>query len=40
MTKKLILAAATAVAGLLAYRKVAAERSEQDLWAEATDPID
>ena len=40
MTKKLLIAAAAAVGGLLAYRKVAAERSERDLWAEATDPID
>lgn len=38
--KKLILAAAAALAGLVAYRKVSAERTEQDLWAEATDPID
>ena len=40
MTKKLLVAAAAAVAGLFAYRKVSAERSEQDLWAEATDPIE
>ncbi len=38
--KRMLLAAAAAAAGLLAYRKVTAERAEQDLWAEATDPID
>ena len=38
--KKLMVAAVAAVAGLVAYRKVSAERTEQDLWAEATDPID
>ena len=38
--KKLLVAVAAAAAGLLAYRRVAAERGEQDLWAEATDPID
>ena len=37
MSKKLLLVAA-AVGGLLAYRRMTAERSEQDLWAEATDP--
>ena len=40
MSKKLLVAAVAAVAGLVAYKKFAAERSEQDLWAEATDPID
>jgi hypothetical protein len=38
MSKKLLLAAAAAVGGLLAYRKVTGQRTEQDLWAEATDP--
>jgi len=38
--KKLLLAALTVVGGLLAYRKVQADRAEQDLWTEATDPVD
>ena len=38
MSKKLIAAAVAAVGGLLAYKKVVADReAEQDLWAEATD---
>ena len=39
MSKKLLVVAMAAVGGLLAYRKVTAERGERDLWAEATDPI-
>lgn len=39
MPKKLLVAAMAAAAGLLAYRKITAERGERDLWAEATDPI-
>lgn len=35
--KKLLLAAAVVGGALIAYRKAAAERSEGDLWAEATD---
>ena len=35
---KLVAAAVAAVGGLLAYRKVVADRvAEQDLWAEVTD---
>ena len=38
MSKKLIAVAIAAVGGLLAYRKVVADReAEQDLWAEVTD---
>lgn len=38
MPKKLLAAAVAAVGGLLAYRKVMADReAEQDLWAEVTD---
>ena len=38
MSKKLIAAARAAVGGLLAYKKVVADReAEQDLWAEVTD---
>ena len=36
--KKLLIAAAIVGGALIAYRKAAAERSEGDLWAEATDP--
>jgi hypothetical protein len=39
MSKKLLLAAAAAIGGLLAYKKVSAGRDEQDLWAEATDKV-
>ena len=35
---KLVAAAIAAIGGLLAYRKVIADRAaEQDLWAEVTD---
>jgi len=38
MSKKLLAAAVAALGGLLAYRKVMADRdAEQDLWAEVTD---
>ncbi len=38
MTKKLEVAAEAAVGGLIAYKKVVADReAEQDLWAEVTD---
>jgi hypothetical protein len=37
MSKKLLVVAAAAIGGLLAYRKVNADRGERDLWAEATD---
>jgi hypothetical protein len=36
--KKLLVLAAAA-AGLAAWRKVQADRAEQDLWAEATDRV-
>ncbi len=40
MPKKLLVAAVAAVGGLLAYRKVVADReAEQGLWSEASDPI-
>ena len=35
----LVLAASTAAAGVAAWRKVQADRAEQDLWAEATDTV-
>jgi hypothetical protein len=37
--KKLLLAAVATAGGLALWRKVSASRSEQDLWAEATDPV-
>ena len=38
MPRKLIVLALAAVGGVLAYRKVAADKAaEQDLWAEVTD---
>jgi|tagenome__1003787_1003787.scaffolds.fasta_scaffold20967371_1 hypothetical protein len=40
MNKKLLVAAAVAVGGVLALKKAAADRTaEQDLWAEATDRV-
>jgi hypothetical protein len=37
--KKLITTAAAVAGGLALWRKVKRDRAEQDLWAEATDPI-
>jgi hypothetical protein len=38
MSKKLLVAVLAAVGGVVAYRKVVADReAEQDLWAEVTD---
>ena len=37
--RKLAAAAVALVGGLVAYRKLQADRAEQDLWAEATDPV-
>ncbi len=37
--KKLLVVAVATVVGLLAWRKVQADQSEQDLWAEATDTV-
>jgi hypothetical protein len=38
MSKKLLLAVIAAVGGVVAYRKLLADReAEQDLWAEVTD---
>ena len=36
LVKKLIVLALAAVAGYLVYRKISADRAEQDLWNEAT----
>ncbi|HEX6577984.1 MAG TPA: DLW-39 family protein [Jiangellaceae bacterium] len=37
--KKLLFTALVAVAGYLGYKRVQADKAEQDLWAEATDPV-
>ena len=37
--KKLLLVALVAVGGFLVYRQVQADKAEQDLWTEATDPV-
>jgi hypothetical protein len=37
--KKLFVVAAAAAAGLALWRKVEADRAEQALWAEVTDPV-
>jgi hypothetical protein len=38
MSKKVLALAVAAVGGLIAYRKVVADReAERDLWAEVTD---
>lgn len=37
--KKVLVVAAAAVTGVLAWRKVQAGQAEQDLWAEATDEV-
>jgi hypothetical protein len=37
--KKVLLAALVGAAGYLGYKKMQAAREEQDLWAEATDPV-
>ena len=39
MFKKLLILALAIVGGFLAYRQVQSDRSEQDLWSEATDPV-
>ncbi len=37
--KKLLLALSLAGAGYAAWRKMEADKAEQDLWAEATDTV-
>ena len=40
MPKKLITLALAALGGLMLRRQLATRRTEQDLWTEATDPVD
>jgi hypothetical protein len=37
--KKLLAVLALGAAGFAVYRKVAADKAEQALWAEVTDPV-
>jgi hypothetical protein len=39
LVKKIVLAAIAAVGGALAFKKIKSGKDEQDLWAEATDPV-
>ncbi len=39
MKGKLIVGAAVAAAAWLGYKRLQADKAEQDLWAEATDPV-
>ena len=38
--KKILLLAAVAAVGFVAYRQISANRAEEDLWQEATAPAD
>lgn len=37
--KKILITALVAVAGYVGYRRYQSGQEEQDLWAEATDPV-
>jgi hypothetical protein len=39
INKKFLFSALVAIAGYLGYKRIQADRAEQDLWAEATDPV-
>ena len=39
MAKKALLVAIAVLGGWLAYRRLQADKAEQNLWAEATDPV-
>jgi len=39
VVKKLLLLALAIIGGLLVYRQAQSGKAEQDLWAEATDPV-
>ncbi|MFL6138937.1 MAG: DLW-39 family protein [Frankiaceae bacterium] len=40
MPKKLLTVALVALGGLVLRRQLTTRRTEQDLWTEATDPVD
>jgi hypothetical protein len=37
--KAVLFGVLAAIAGFLAFRRIQAGRAEQDLWTEATDPV-
>ncbi len=39
MKGKLLVGAVVAAAGWFGYKRLQADKAEQDLWAEATDPV-
>ena len=39
INKKVLITALVAIGGYLGYKRVQADKAEQDLWAEATDPV-
>jgi hypothetical protein len=39
MLKKVLLVVLASIGGYLAYKKTQQARAEQDLWAEAVDPV-
>jgi hypothetical protein len=39
INKKVLITALVAIAGYLGYKRVQADKAEQDLWAETTDPV-
>ena len=39
INKKVLITALVAIAGYLGYKRVQADKAEQDRWAEATDPV-
>ncbi len=38
--KKIITLVAAAAAGFAVWRKIEADKAEQELWAEVTDPVE
>jgi hypothetical protein len=39
INKKVLVTTLVAIAAYLGYKRVQADKAEQDLWAEATDPV-
>jgi hypothetical protein len=39
INKKVLITTLVAIAAYLGYKRVQADKAEQDLWAEATDPV-